>query len=417
MPVSNRQNKRGVRFITVLLVAAVLTTGLSLTAISAAAQTHAALQHPIVVGYFPQWGIHKRFFVKNLVSSGAIGTLDQINYSQGHIDGNQCAIADPTDDLYYSFSAEDSVDGTADSPLTPLRGNFHQLQELKRLYPDIKIVISLEGQAAQFAEAAQPANSFAFVASCIQTFIEGKFADGIEAPGLFDGIDIDWEYPLELDRYNFIALLEEFRRQLDAAGSNLLLTVAMGDNRATYQHLDMESAALYANQIGVMNYDYSGPWSQRTGLVAPLYSSPSDPEINNDVDSTIRGYLQAGVPASKMLLGLPFYAYSWNQVIRVNHGLFQMGRPLRTDTPYNYIPSIVNNFTRYRDPNSLAPWLFDGITFWTYDDEISIGAKLAYAQQQHLGGVMIWELSGDTADGKLLRTISEQFRNQTHQTP
>jgi chitinase len=90
--------------------------------------------------------------------------------------------------------------------------------------------------------------------------------------------------------------------------------------------------------------------------------------------------------------------------------LFQLGEPSRLDLPYHYILSILDKFTTYRDPKSLAPWLFDGTTFWTYDDEISIGAKLKYARQQALGGVMIWELSGDTADGKLLKLISEQVK-------
>jgi chitinase len=232
----------------------------------------------------------------------------------------------------------------------------------------------------------------------------------VEAPGLFDGIDLDWEYPKEIDKFNFIALLGEFRRQLNAAGPDLLLTVAMGDNRATYQHLDMGAVALYVDQVGIMNYDYSGPWSKITGLVAPLYSSLGDPQKAGDVASTIRGYEGAGVPASKILLGLPFYAYSWNQVSPGNHGLFQAGEPSRADLPYSYILSIHSKFTEYRDPKSLAPWLYDGNTFWTYDDEVSIGAKLKYANQEALHGLMIWELSGDTSDGRLLKIISEQFR-------
>jgi len=66
---------------------------------------------------------------------------------------------------------------------------------------------------------------------------------------------------------------------------------------------------------------------------------------------------------------------------------------------YNYIVSIQNKFTVYRDPKSMAPWLFDGTTFWTYDDELSIGAKVRYAKESGLRGIMIWELSGDTAMG------------------
>ncbi len=371
---------------------------------------------PIVVGYFPGWQLSKRFFVKNLLSDGAAPLLDQLNYAQGHISGNQCVIADPNADLNYIFSADDSVDGTADTPQMPLRGNFRQLQELKHLYPHIKILISLEGSADLFAEAAQPANRPGFVASCIKRFIQGKFGDGIKTPGLFDGIDLDWEYPGEVDKFNYIALLGEFRRQLNAAGSNLLLTVAMGDSRRTYHHLDMEAVALYVDEVGVMNYDYSGPWSKITGLIAPLYSSPGEPTKAGDVDSTIRGYKEAGVPASKLLLGIPFYAYSWNQVAQANHGLFQPGEPSHVDLPYNYIVSIQSKFTAYRDPKSMAPWLFDGTTFWTYDDEISIGAKLTYAKQQALGGVMIWELSGDTPDSKLLKTISGEVK-RSNATP
>jgi chitinase len=407
MPPGNRWNKKPIH----LALAMVLLFGGALCS----AQGFVSAEHPIVVGYFVAGSIHKRFFVKNLISEAATQMLDQINYSQGHIKDNQCVIADANEDLNYVFSPEDSVDGTADFAEMPLRGNFHQLQELKRLYPQIKILISLEGNASSFAEAAQPANMFSFVTSCIQTFIEGKFADGVEAPGLFDGVDIDWEYPGEVDKYNFLALLAEFRQQLDAAHPDLLLSVAMGDFGASYQHLDMETVALYVDQVGVMNYDYDGPWSTVTGLVAPLYSSPGDPEKNNDVASTIRGYEKAGVPESKILMGLPFYAYSWNKVWPANHGLFQFGEPSHADVPYSYIPTIQGKFTLYRDPNSLAPWLFDGLTFWTYDDEVSIAAKLEYAKEQGLGGVMIWELSGDTSDGRLLRTISEQFRNQQFQ--
>ncbi len=372
---------------------------------------------PLVVGYFPQWGIHKGFFVKSLIDQGAMAVLDQINYSQGHIDkDNQCVIADPNADLGYAFSADDSVDGTADSAEMALRGNFHQLQELKRLYPHLKIVISLEGNPTSFAAAAQPENRFSFVASCMQAFIAGNFADGIYAPSLFDGIDLDWEFPEEEDKDNFTALLAEFRRQLDAERPNLLLTVAMGDNGTAYRHLDMATASLFVNQVGIMNYDYGGPWSKRTGLVAPLYSSPGDVDHGGDVASTLQGYLDAGVPAYKMLLGLPFYGYVWNHVSSENHGLFQLGQPLREDFPYSHIASVRDRFKVYRDSESLAPWLFDGGTFWTYDDEISIAAKLAYARRLSLGGVMIWELSGDTADGRLMRTIYQQLKSKNSDT-
>lgn len=404
---SDRPRVNRMRILSILL-----TVSVCIVTLAAAAQPNPATARSIVVGYFRGDSMRRQFFVKDLISRGAVPILDQINYSQANIANNRCIVADPAADLSYSFSAENSVDGTADTPAMPLRGNFHQLQELKRLYPHIKVLISLEGNADVFVKAAQPDNRSAFVASCIQEFIQGKIADGVEVPGLFDGIDIDWEYPEEADKVNFIALLGEFRRQLNTIGSNFIVSVAMGTVRSTYQHLDMGAVALYADQVAIMNYDYAGPWSKRTGLVAPLYCAPGDPEIGGDVDTTIRSYKEAGTPVSRMLMGLPFYAYSWNQVAQENHGLFQLGEPDRNDVLYNYIVFIQNKFSVYRDPKSMAPWLFDGTTFWTYDDELSIGAKVKYAKERGLRGVMIWELSGDTADGKLLKTISAELDRQ-----
>lgn len=366
----------------------------------------------IVVGYFRGNSMHSHFYLKDLISRGTISVLDQINYSQVNIRDSHCVVADPDADLTYSFTAENSVDGTVDTPAMPLRGNFHQLQELKRLYPRLKILISIEGTPDVFVKAAQPETRVALVTSCVQQFIQGKIADGIDVAGLFDGIDIDWEYPEEADKLNFVALLAEFRRQLDAAGPNHLLTVAMGTTRSSFQHLDMAAVARYADQVGIMNYDYAGPWSKKTGLVAPLYHVAGDPEIDGDVDTTLWNYQQAGVPLSHMLMGLPFYGYSWSQVASDNHGLFQPGEPVRADATYNAIASMTDKFTIYRDARSQAPWLFDGRTFWTYDDELSVSAKVKYAREHGLMGVMIWELSGDTTDGKLLKAISSSLGRQ-----
>lgn len=373
------------------------------------AQQNSTASHPLIVGYFRGDSMRRQFFLRDLISRGAAPLLDQINYSQANIADNRCVVADPVSDLTYSFPAENSVAGAADTPEMPLRGNFHQLQELKHLYPHIRALISLEGNADVFVKAAQPENRSAFVTSCIQQFIRGKIADGIDVPGLFDGIDVDWEYPEESDKLNYIALLGEFRRQLDAIRPGLILSVAMGTARSTYQHLDMGTVARYADQVAIMNYDYAGPWSKKTGLVAPLYRAPGDPEVEGNLDSTIWSYKDAGVPVSRMLMGLPFYAYSWHQVASGNHGLFQLGEPDRNDVLYNYIVSIQSKFIVYRDPKSMAPWLFDGDTFWTYDDDLSIGAKVRYAKERGLRGVMIWELSGDTADGKLLKTIAAEL--------
>ncbi len=368
----------------------------------------------MLVGYFPQWGVYNQYFVKNLVDSGAAALLDQIDYAQGKIENNRCVVGDPNADLNLAYTAANSLDGKADEPSATLKGNFHQLQKLRRLYPRLKMLISIEGQPEGFAAAAKPGNRAAFVASCIDMFVHGHLAPGVEGGGLpsplFDGFDLDWEYPTPADRDNYTGLLAEFRRQIDSLHAGLKLTIAAAAGLRHYDGFDLRAVAALVDQVNVMNYDYNGPWSHTTGILAPLREIAGDPLHGNTVDATIQGYEQAGVPASKLLLGIPLYAYGWQGVgDGGRHGLFQPGQVIHGDYFYSYIQSIQPKFTLYRDPASQAPWLYDGKTFWTFEDPASIRAKLNYAREQKLGGVMLWELSNDSADATLVKTVSREM--------
>ena len=88
----------------------------------------------LLVGYFPSWGISypKPYYVKSLVTSGSAARLDQINYSQAAVQGGRCSLANPDADLNTVYTVRNSVSGRRDSLLSPFRGHFHQLQELKR---------------------------------------------------------------------------------------------------------------------------------------------------------------------------------------------------------------------------------------------------------------------------------------------
>jgi chitinase len=360
--------------------------------------------HPLVVGYFPQWGIYnpQPYYVKTLLANGSAAHLDQINYAQGSVGGGRCSLADPNADLNTTYTAETSVNGLADDPGSPFRGYFHQLKELKNRYPRLKILISLEGRANDFAEDAKPENRRPFVSSCVDTFIRGRFAPGVTEPGLFDGFDVDWESPQAADAANFRALLEEFRRQMDAVRPGLRLSIAVDQAPETLQGTDFAALARLVDQVGVMNYDYAGPWSKTTGFLAPLFGHNS---YALSIERSIASYKAAGVPERKLLMGLPFYGYSWTAVSSANNGLFQAGHAVHDDRPYHYIRALAAPSSTYRDQRSQAPWLFDGQTFWTYEDPVSVRYKVSYAHSQHLGGVMIWELSGDTTDAELLNMV------------
>uniref|UniRef100_A0A8J7VWK0 chitinase n=1 Tax=Coralloluteibacterium stylophorae TaxID=1776034 RepID=A0A8J7VWK0_9GAMM len=397
-----------------------------------------------VIGYYTQWGIYGRDYqVKDIDTSGAAAYLTHINYAFGNVRNNRCevGVTQPSDpntgaggdafaDYGKAFQAAESVDGVADTWDQPLRGNWNQLKELKARHPGLKVLISLGGWtwSRGFSEAAKPANREAFVASCIDAYIHGDLpvTDGAGGPGaaagVFDGIDIDWEYPAACglscgtpeDRENFTALLAEFRRQLDAVRPGLLLTVAVGAGIDKIEVTDPAQYAPYLDYINVMTYDVHGAWDPVTNHHSALFAAEGDPstgvQATYNSDAAIRAFLDRGVPASKLNLGIGFYGRGWTNVGGANNGLYQSG----SAAPGTYESGIEDykvlaqlGWSGFTDADAGAHWIYNGTTFWSYDDPALILDKMAYVEAMGLGGAFFWEFSGDDADATLVKTIGQ----------
>lgn len=391
----------------------------------AGAQTGEAIANPTskiftrthyqVAGYYPQWGIDGEtppYNVKNVVTSGSVPLMTHLIYAFSAITNNQCASDDTWADYQDPLPADETVNGVADSTAAgAFTGNFHQLKELKALYPKLQIMISIGGggmNPSVFSEAAAPANLKTFVASCINMYIKGNFAGGIVEPGIFTGIDIDWEFPASsTDQANYLAMLKEFRTQLNAINPAYVLTSTAPAGSWAWQYMDMGAAAEYLDFINVMTYDFDGPWSDTTGFVAPLYQAALDPDPTNNASYVIKSYIEMGVPRRKLVLGMPFYGYDWTGVPATDNGLFQNGNPDQNSYSYRSITALTG-YTAYRNSATREPWLYDAAseTFWTYDDPESLAFKTKYAASEGLGGVMFWELSGDTSKGTLIKALA-----------
>lgn len=150
-----------------------------------------------------------------------------------------------------------------------------------------------------------------------------------------------------------------------------------------------------------------------TGLLAPLFRRADSPRHFGSIAESIAAYEKGGVPKRKLLMGIPFYGYQWSNVSPANNGLFQRGKGVSEDKPYRFIRGLQEGYSVFRDPNSKAPWLFDGSTFWTFEDPVSIAYKTSYAAHRRLGGIMIWELGGDTAEATLLTAAWQSLRGTT----
>ncbi|MBN2535212.1 MAG: chitinase [Spirochaetales bacterium] len=393
-----------------------------------------------IIGYFPQWGIYSNnYHVKNIAESGSAGKLTVINYAFGNIVDCECimktqsGVMDAYADYQKIYSAEDSVDGVADTWDQPLRGSFNQLKKLKQKYPHLKVFISLGGWtwSKGFHEAAlTDTNRKKTAASCIDVYIKGNLpvadnAGGQGAgAGIFDGIDIDWEYPNNPgdgnpygpeDKRNFTLFLAEFRKQLDEIDHNLLLTIASPGGEDNLDDMELDLIHQYLDWINLMNYDYHGAWDANgpTNHISALFGSPDDPSTgiirNYYTDYTIQKHLETGIPADKLNIGVPFYGRGWSGVINQNNGLYQQAaRPAQgTNEPGmdEYRNIKTNGFPVYWDPVAQASWCFNGDIFWSYDTPGSLENKMKYVKDTGLGGVMFWELNGDTSEGELITTL------------
>ncbi len=376
------------------------------------------------------------FSPKDIDTSGAAAQLTAIYYAFERVDDNRCQIFFPVADLDDAYSADASVDGTAD-PAGPghLRGVFHQLQELKQKYPRLKIIVSLGGWGLSggFSSAAEPQNVRPFVRSCVDMFIKGNFAPGISEPGIFDGIDIDWEYPVSggtapgrpEDTRDLTAMAAEFRRQLDAVRPGLWLTAALPGTEQDFSKFQLKPLSRQMNDLAIMAYDMASASDPTTGFASALFRDPANPDQRNNYgDYAVRAFRRAGVPAEKIVLGVPFGgARRWSGVSDTNHGLYQPVPPRASGAAaisgaFNGAPPAANPAFGRGGVDSLPAdadrqfWPAAGScsvwyenNFWSYDCPQAMSAKMTYVLSHHLHGVMFWEISHDP-NGKLLRALS-----------
>ncbi|MFE1270505.1 glycoside hydrolase family 18 protein [Streptomyces sp. NPDC058758] len=393
------------------------------------------------VGYFTQWGIYGRNFqVKDLETSGTAGKLSHINYAFGIVDkAGKCVIgpvpgSDPWADYVRPVDAASSVDGTADTTEQPLAGNFNQLRELKAAHPNLKVMISLGGWSgsAYFSDAVRtPESRRALVSSCIDLYIKGNLPrDGARggagaAAGLFDGIDLDWEWPgsegnagnviRPEDKVNFTALVREFRNQLDAYGRSL-------PQRRHYElsaYVPTAPAKIDAgfevakimrdfDFVNLQGYDFHVSGEQTTAQQSALFAKD-----DWSVEGTVKSWLRRGAPAHKLVVGMPFYGQGWTGVTGGGDGL---GQPAAGPAPATWAPGSEDyenlkklaesgTYQLHRGHRNGHAWLFDGTTLWTYDDPAVLRTKANWVRTHGLAGAMVWSLDGDTADGELIGAI------------
>lgn len=299
--------------------------------------------------------------------------------------------------------------------------NFRHLNELKKINPDLKIIISIGGWtwSKNFSDAVlTDTSTLHFAQSAV---------DIVERYDL-DGVDIDWEYPGMIgdnnkfrpqDRTGYTNLFKNLREQLDALATRTykkyFVTTAIGGSREFLQHTQMEKAQQYLDYINLMTYDFDNTYDNMSSHHSNLYAPGNMPYIYS-ADLVVKNLERVGVKPSKMVLGIGFYGKGQIVASAENHGLYQIPVRPMFGGGYTYLKdSLVNQkgFVRYWDAQSNAPFLFNAEKkiFITYDDEQSVQDKCDYVRKNKLAGMMFWEYFSDEKL-YLLKLMATQFGYQ-----
>lgn len=368
----------------------------------------------INLGYFTEWGVYGRnYHVKNLVTSGSASKITHINYAFGNVKNGQCTVDDTFAAYEKAYTADQSVSGTADTWDQPLRGNFNQLRQLKAKYPHIKVLYSFGGwtYSGGFGQAAQ--NAAAFAKSCKAVVEDPRWAD------VFDGIDMDWEYPnacgLTCDSSGpaaFRTLMQALRAEF---GQNYLVTAAItadGSSGGKLDAADYGGAAQYLDWYNVMTYDYFGAFTPAgpTAPHSPLTSYNGIPAAGFNSADAIAKLKAKGVPAAKLLLGIGFYGRGWTGVTQSAPGGSATGAAPGTYEPGIEDYKVLKNACPATGTIAGTAYAHCGTNWWSYDTPATIGTKMNWAKGQGLGGAFFWEFSGDTTNGELVTAISNALK-------
>ncbi|WP_434596690.1 glycosyl hydrolase family 18 protein [Streptomyces sp. A5-4] len=368
----------------------------------------------VKLGYFTEWGVYDRnYHVKNMDTSGSAGKITHINYSFGNVVGGKCTMGDAFAATDKAYTADQSVDGKADTWDQPLRGNFNQLRKLKAKHPNIKVLWSFGGWtwSGGFTEAMK--NPAAFADSCYKLVEDPRWAD------VFDGIDMDWEYPnacgLSCDTSGPAVFKNMMQAMRGKFGTNNLVTAAItadGSAGGKIDATDYAGAAAYSDWYNVMTYDFFGAWAAKgpTAPHSPLTSYAGIPQAGFNSADAIAKLKAQGVPAKKLLLGIGFYGRGWTGVTQKEPGGTATGA-----APGKYETGIEDyKLLKAKCPanGTIAGTAYAhcGSEWWSYDTPATIGAKMSWAKNQGLGGAFFWEFSGDTSNGELVTAIDSGLK-------
>ncbi|KAI5456279.1 glycoside hydrolase superfamily [Mariannaea sp. PMI_226] len=351
--------------------------------------------------YFTNWGTYDRGYLPSMLPASEIS---HVLYSFLNVREDGTVY---TGDSYADLERIYPGDSQSDVG-TNAYGCVKQLFLLKKANRQLKVMLSIGGWtwSVNFPAAASTDATRANFAKTAVTLMKDWGADGI---------DIDWEYPDDDTKSaNFLALLKAIRTEMDtysqqyANGYHFQLTMAAPAGSAHYQTLKLSEVGQILDHFHLMAYDYSGSYSDAASHQANLFPSPNIPKAAPfDTDSSVRGYIQGGVPPNKLVLGMPIYGRSFDSTAGLGKSFNGVGVG-SSEGIWDYRQLPRPGATIEFDTDTQQHYSYDASRqeLISYDTPDDTKLKVDYIKKMGLGGSMFWEASGDKNDTDSLISTS-----------
>lgn len=317
--------------------------------------------------------------------------ITHVLYSFANVNAKDGTVAssDPWADVEKQYSGDTGGGNNA-------YGCVKQLYILKKQNRNLKVLLSIggfNGSPALASGVSTQNGRKRFISTAVKLIIDWGF----------DGIDIDWEYPVNAqEARNYVLVLNNLRKALDKYSDDnklnyrFLLTVASPAGSSHYNTMDLKNMDLWVDAWHLMAYDYAGPWDSTTGHQANVFASKKNPlSTKLSTDATLNDYIAAGVSPNKIHLGMPLYGRSFSNTA----GLGKPYSGTAGDSEGIYFlkdlpqPGAVTTF----NADLMASYTYDKTKreLVTMDDLKSAQYKASYINQRNLGGAFYWEARGD----------------------
>ncbi|KAL9125576.1 MAG: hypothetical protein Q9217_005241 [Psora testacea] len=305
--------------------------------------------------------------------------------------------------IFYAFAwpGDDGVPCLSDSyadveiDINGVKGALCDLKRVKMENPHIKTLLSIGGGgrgSKNFSMAARNVSARGMFAQRARQLVDMH---------AMDGIDIDWEHPSTPHQgEDYIELLKKLRTELPSP--RYLLTSALPAGQWALTHINLEKASAPLDFINLMTYDFAGPWTSSCGHHAQLHSPkrPYNDAARTSCSSAIEYVVSQGVPAHKVLMGIPTYGRSFIGSKKVGDAF--SGHAGEEGTfEYRYLPRPGSKLL-YDECLAAAYCVGADGGFVSYDDQRTVQAKARFVKQQRLGGVFYWTGTADTNDERSL---------------